>query len=132
MTNDKIRDYIFKKNIIRCAKCYSKLYYLNSTHHCIVYEPCSLEAQDEADEIDEINNHNNTGIYMCGNMRYTLNYDIPLQKCLPIPQIDARPQTDMYKRFECKYCGQIINRHQQETHQATKRCQKIKAKYYRE
>ena len=130
--NDKIRNYNFKKNIIRCDKCNAKIHHLNSTHHCIVYEPCSMEAQRICDEIDDELNRNKTGIYVDLNgQQYTLNNVIPLPKCLEIPQTDSIPQTDMYKRFECIFCGQMINQHQKEKHQNTKKCQKIKAKYYR-
>ena len=128
---EKIREYNFKKNIIRCDKCNAKIFHLNSNHHCIVYEPCSMQDQIICDEIDDANNHNDTGLYFDYNgQQYTLN-NIPLPKCLEIPQTDYRPQTDMYKRFECQFCSQMINEHQRQKHQSTKKCQKIKAKYYR-
>ena len=129
---DKIRDYNFKKNIIRCDKCHKKLFHLNSTHHCIVYEPCSLEAQDRCDYIDDENNRNKTGLYFDSNgQQYTLN-DEPLPKGNYTGIVlDIRAQSDMFKRFECEYCGQQINNYQREKHQSTKKCQKIKAKYYR-
>ena len=130
---DKIREYNFKKNIIRCNKCYAKLYYLNSTHHCIVYEPCSMEEQVLCDEIDDENNRNKTGLYFDRNgQQYTLNNN-------PLPKgnsagivLDIKPQSDMFKRFECEFCAQQINLHQKAQHQATKKCQKMKAKYYKE
>ena len=130
---DKIRDYNFKKNIIRCNKCHAKLFHLNSTHHCIVYEPCSLEEQDRCDEIDDENNRNKSGMYFDRNgQQYKLNDD-PLQKGNSSGIVlDIRPQSDMFKRFECEFCAQQINLHQKDKHQNTKKCQKIKAKYYRE
>ena len=115
-----------------CIDCSKKIFYNNSKHICIKYEPCSMEKQILADEIDDENNRNKTGLYFDRNgQQYTLNYDIPLPKCLPIPQTDAKPQTDMYKRFECEFCSQLINQHQRDKHQSTKKCQRIKKKYYR-
>jgi hypothetical protein len=91
-----------------------------------------MEEQDRCNEIDDENNRNKTSLYFdCNGQQYTLNNN-PLEKCLEISQTDSIPQTDMYKRFECIFCGQMINQHQKEKHQSTKKCQKIKAKYYRE
>ena len=129
---DKIRDYNFKKNIIRCDKCNRKIFHLNSEHYCIKYEPCSLEEQDRCNEIDDENNRNKTNLYFdCNGQQYTLNNN-PLEKCLEIPQTDSIPQTDMYKRFECEFCAQMINLHQKDKHHLSKKCQKMKARYYRE
>jgi len=137
MTNEKIRDYNFKKNIIRCEKCHAKLYYLNSTHHCIKYEPVSMQDQIIADEIDDENNRIKTDIYVdCNGQQYRLTKPLePIEKYIHIPQVgvvyDARPQTNMYVRYECQYCGQMINEHQREKHQSSKKCKKMKLKYYR-
>lgn len=130
---DKIRDYNFKKNIIRCDKCNRKIFHLNSDHYCIKYEPCSMEEQDRCNEIDDENNRNKTGLYFdCNGQQYTLNDD-PLQKGNSSGIVlDIRQQSDMFKRFECEFCAQQINLHQKVQHQSTKKCQKIKAKYYRE
>jgi len=131
---DKIRTYNFNKNIIRCEKCHSKLYYLNSTHHCIVYEPCSLKEQVLCDEIDDENNRNKTGMYFDRNgQQYTLNYNT-LPKLLDFPATDSRPQAESksYVRYECEFCGQNINDYQKDKHQSSKKCQKMKLKYYRE
>lgn len=134
MTNEKIRDYNFKKNIIRCDKCHAKLYYLNSTHHCIVYEPCSMEEQDRCNEIDDENNRNKTGLYFdCNGQQYTLNLDAPPQKLLEFPATDSKTQAESksYVRYECEFCGKQINDFQKMKHQSTKKCQKMKLKYYR-
>lgn len=135
MTTDKIRDYNFKKNIIRCDKCNRKIFHLNSDHYCIVYEACSLEEQVLCDEIDDELNRNKTGLYFdCNGQQYRLNLDAPPQKLLEFPATDSIPQIESksYVRYECCYCGQMINDHQRDKHQSTKKCQKIKAKYYRE
>jgi len=136
MTNDKTRDYNLKKNIIRCDKCHTKLYYLNSTHHCIKYEPVGMGEQIIADEIDNENNRNKTGLYFdCNGQQYRLTTPFePIEKYIHIPQVDiiydSKPQIYMYTRFECQFCGQQINEHQRQKHQSTKKCKRIKAKYY--
>lgn len=140
MTTDKIRDYNFKKNIIRCDKCNRKIFHLNSDHYCIKYEPCSIEEQIIADDIDDKNNRNKDWRCVYNGIQYTLD-DLPLppeicprQKLLEIPQTDSKPIAEYksYVRYECEFCGQQINDHQKEKHQATKKCQKMKARYYRE
>ena len=131
---DKIRDYNFKKNIIRCDKCNRKIFHLNSEHYCIKYEPCSMEEQVLCDEIDDENNRNKNGLYFDRNgQQYTLNYN-PLPKLLDLPATDSRPQAESksYVRYECEFCGQQINDHQKDKHQSTKKCKNMKARYYRE
>jgi DNA-directed RNA polymerase subunit RPC12/RpoP len=132
---DKIRDYNFKKNIIRCNKCNRKIFHLNSEHYCIKYEPCSMESQIIADEIDDELNRNKTGMYFNRNgQQYTLNLDALPQKLLDLPATDSRPQAESksYVRYECNFCGQQINDFQKEKHQNTKKCKNMKARYYRE
>jgi len=115
-----------------CIDCSKKVFYNNTKHICVKYEPVSMEDQIRADELDDENNRNKTGLYFDRNgQQYTLNYDIPLPKCLEIPATDSIPQTNMYIRFECEFCSQMINQHQKMKHQSTKKCQRIKAKYYR-
>jgi len=117
-----------------CTKCCKKIYY-NNKHHCIEYEPCSLELQEIADDIDEELNTNNTGIYLCNGVQYNLTYD-ELPKLLENPAIDIRPQSrlpiiiksDNYKKFDCEFCGQSINKYRQKKHELTSKC--TKAKYY--
>ena len=133
MTTDKIREYNFKKNIIRCDKCNRKIFHLNSEHYCIVYEPCSMEEQVLCDEIDDENNRNKNGLYFDRNgQQYTLNNN-PLPKLLEIPQTDSIPQIESksYVRYECEFCAQMINDFQKDKHQSTKKCKNMKAKYYR-
>jgi hypothetical protein len=95
-----------------------------------------MQDQIIADEIDDENNRIKTDIYVdCNGQQYRLTKPLePIEKYIHIPQVgvvyDARPQTDMYKRFECKFCSQMINEHQKEKHQSTKKCKRIKAKYY--
>jgi hypothetical protein len=93
-----------------------------------------MEEQDRCDEIDDENNRNKTNLYFDRNgQQYTLNYDIPLPKLLEFRATDSKPQAESksYVRYECEFCGQKINDHQKEKHQSTKKCKKMKAKYYR-
>jgi predicted RNA-binding Zn-ribbon protein involved in translation (DUF1610 family) len=93
-----------------------------------------MEEQILADEIDDENNRNKTGLYYDRNgQQYTLNNN-PLPKLLEFPATDSKPQVESksYVRFECEYCGQQINQHQRAKHQSTKKCKKMKLKYYRE
>jgi len=120
-----------------CLDCSKKIFY-NVKHFCVKYEPCSMEEQIIADEIDDKNNRLDWTCCYNG-IQYTLDdlplpYDIcPRIKLLDFPATDSKPQAESksYIRFECKFCGQMINQFQQEKHQSTKKCQKMKAKYYR-
>jgi hypothetical protein len=99
-----------------------------------VYEPVGMAEQILADEIDDENNRNKSGMYFDRNdQQYTLNLDAPPQKLLEFPATDSKTQAESksYVRYECEFCAQMINDFQKDKHQSTKKCQKIKAKYYR-
>jgi hypothetical protein len=92
-----------------------------------------MEDQDRCDEIDDEINRNKTGMYFDRNgQQYTLNNN-PLPKLLQFPATDSKPQAESksYVRYECEFCFQLINDHQKAKHQSTKKCQKIKKKFYR-
>jgi hypothetical protein len=97
-----------------------------------------MEEQIIADEIDDKNNRIDWKCTYNGII-YTLDdlplpYDIcPLPKLLDLPATDSKPIAEFksYVRYECEFCAQMINDHQKAKHQSTKKCQKMKAKYYR-
>ena len=104
---DKIREYNFKKNIIRCDKCNRKIFHLNSDHYCIKYEPCSMESQVLCDEIDDENNRNKTGLYFdCNGQQYRLNSNPLPKKLLDLPATDSIPQIESKRYLDKLYlCG---------------------------
>ena len=99
-----------------------------------MYEPVGMAEQILANEIDDENNRNKSGLYFDRNgQQYTLNNN-PLPKLLDFPATDSQPQSESksYVRYECEFCAQMINDHQKVKHQSTKKCQKMKLRYYRE
>lgn len=116
-----------------CVDCNQKIFY-NKMHKCLekkIYQPCSLEEQDLCDEIDELTNSTFKNQFMCRESRYSLNYDGPVMGVI-VGKIKEEPkQYKSYIKTPCQYCGFLTSEYYKEKHESTKKCQKIKLKYYR-
>ena len=55
-----------------CIDCGKKIFYNNSKHECIKYEPVSMIEQQESDDRDDLNNTNFKNRFMCDGQKYKL------------------------------------------------------------
>lgn len=113
-----------------CVDCNEKIFY-NKRHQCLKkkYEPCSLEEQDESNEIDELTNSTFKNQFICGESRYSLNYDDPVMGVI-FNKIKEEPKHKSIKTL-CQWCGFLTSEYYREKHESTKKCKALKAKYHK-
>ena len=122
-----------------CTDCGKKVFYNNSKHECIKYEPVSMREQEESDERDELNNTNFKNRFMCNGQKYKL-VDAVLFNSLEYFEKEGvvKEKEDVvegyksYIKSECEYCGFKITSYYRDRHQQSKKCRNMKAKYYKE
>ena len=123
-----------------CIDCGKKIFYNNSKHECIKYEPVSMREQEESDDIDDLNNTNFKNRFMCYGQKYKLVDAVVFNSLEYIKKEDEdvvekeKEVVEGYKSYiksECEFCGFKTTYYYRDRHQQSKKCKNMKAKYYR-
>jgi len=120
-----------------CIDCGKKIFYNNSKHECIKYEPVSMIKQKESDERDDLNNTNFKNRFMCDGQKYKLVDAVLFNSLENIEKEDdirknvVEEVVEGYKSYiktECEYCGFKTTYYYRDRHQQSKKCKNMKKK----
>lgn len=124
-----------------CIDCGKKIFYNNSKHECIKYEPVSMKQQEDSDERDDLNNTNFKNRFMCDGQKYKLvdavlfnslenvEKEDDIRKNVVVEEVVEGYRS--YVKTECEFCGFKTTYYYRDRHQMSKKCQNMKKKYYR-